>query len=394
MRTVDISVDDATARIVGGLRPLEAERLELKAAVGRTLAADTCARCDQPPFAVSAMDGYAVRSRDNGPRRLVGAAPAGHPFAGKVEENQTVRLFTGSVVPDGADAVLAQEDAVIDGEDIRFSAAAHPGKFIRPQGLDFRAGALLAKAGRRLSPRDLALMAAGDVAEVDVRRRPVIAFAATGDELSRPGQARKPGGIVASSVYGLEPLIAEWGGEPRDLGILPDRVDAIAALAKEKCDLLVTLGGASVGDHDLVLKALDGQGLTLDFWKIAMRPGKPLIFGRLGATPLLGLPGNPVSTLVCAFLFLRPAIAAMLGRGEPAGLKSARLSGALPANGARQDYLRAQLEWRDGQWWAQPFAQQDSAMLQVFSQSDALIVRKPHAPALSDGAAIEILPLD
>jgi molybdopterin molybdotransferase len=304
-----------------------------------------------------------------------------------------VRLFTGSVVPSGADAVLAQEDAQAKGDTISFRETPKPGKFVRAAGLDFTAGTVLAERGRCLSPRDLALLAAGDVAEVELRRRPVVAFAATGDELSRPGEPRKPGGVVASSVYGLEPLIAQWGGEPRDLGILPDRPDALAGLAREECDLLVTLGGASVGDHDLVLSALDGQGLKLDFWKIAMRPGKPLIFGKLGATPFLGLPGNPVSTLVCALLFLRPAIAAMLGRPTAASLRPARLAGALPANNARQDYLRAALEWHDGDCWARPFPEQDSSMLKLFRDAEALIVRKPQAPALTDGAPIEILPL-
>jgi len=277
---------------------------------------------------------------------------------------------------------------------VRFRQTPVPGKFIRPQGLDFAAGAVLGEAGRRLSFRDLALLAAGDVADVEVRRRPVIAFAATGDELSRPGEKRKPGGIVASSGYGLAPLIAKWGGQPRDLGILPDRPDAIARLAEEPCDLLVTLGGASVGDHDLVQSALGCKGLKLDFWKIAMRPGKPLIFGRLGQTPFLGLPGNPVSTLVCALLFLRPAIAAMLRENLVQISRPARLAGVLPANDARQDYLRAVVEWRAGECWARPFAQQDSAMLRIFSQADALIVRGPHAPAIADGAAIEILPLE
>ena len=189
-------------------------------------------------------------------------------------------------------------------------------------------------------------------------------------------------------------MIAQWGGQARDLGILPDRPDAIAALAKVQCDLLVTLGGASVGDHDLVQSALGPQGFALDFWKIAMRPGRPLIFGRLGATPLLGLPGNPVSSMVCALLFLRPAIAAMLGRKADIPLKHARLIGPLAANDSRQDYLRAASEWRDGGLWVRPFPTQDSSMLKVFSQADALIIRKPHAPALADGAAVDILLLD
>ncbi len=389
-----ISVEEAVTRIVSAFQPLESERVALDQAVGRTLAADACAKCDQPPFAVSMMDGFAVRSIDPDPRRVIGSTPAGHPFSGTVGPGEAVRLFTGSVVPAGADAVMAQEDARIDGDQVRFDESPRPGKFIRAQGLDFRAGAVLAPKGKRLSPRDLALLAAGDLAEVTARRRPVIAFAATGDELSRPGEARKPGGVVASSVYGLKPLIDQWGGQARDLGILPDKPEAIAALAREKCDLLVTLGGASVGDHDLVQSALGAHGFVLDFWKIAMRPGKPLIFGRLGPTPLLGLPGNPVSTLVCALLFLRPAIAAMLGRADGPSLKPARLAGALGANDSRQDYVRATCEWRDGGFWAQPFPAQDSSMLKVFSQSDALIVRKPLASALSDGAAIEILLLD
>jgi molybdopterin molybdotransferase len=227
-----------------------------------------------------------------------------------------------------------------------------------------------------------------------VRRRPVIALASTGDELSLPGAQRKPGGIVSSSVYGLMPWLVQWGAAPRNLGILPDNSDAIAALADETCDLLVTTGGASVGDHDLVRAALGPKGFALDFWKIAMRPGKPLIFGHLGKTPFLGLPGNPVSSLVCALLFLRPAIAAMLGREGKLQLKAARLIGTLEANGERQDYLRANGEWRDGILWAQPFPLQDSSLLKDFSAADMLIVRAPGTPALKEGAAVEILTLE
>ncbi len=389
-----IAVEEAVTRIVAALKPLEPECVALGSAAGRTLAADAHAKSDQPPFPIAMMDGYAVRSADTGSRHIIGSAPAGHPFSGNLGPGEALRIFTGSVVPDGADAVLAQEDAQRDGDEVLFSQTPRPGKFIRPRGLDFQAGTLLVPQGHRLTPRDLALLAAGDLAEVTVRRRPVIAFAATGDELSLPGQPRKPGGIVASSVYGLDAMITQWGGEARDLGILPDRPDAIAALAKEQCDLLITLGGASVGDHDLVQSALGPQGFALDFWKIAMRPGKPLIFGRLGATPFLGLPGNPVSSMVCAQLFLRPAIAAMLGRKTETPLKHARLLGTLAANDSRQDYLRAACEWRDGDLWARPFPAQDSSMLKIYSQSDALIVRKPHALPLADGAAVEILPLD
>lgn len=389
-----IAVEEAVARIVSALKPLESEQAPLGSAAGRVLAADVHAKTDQPPFAVSMMDGYAVRSADSGARCVIGSAPAGHPFAGTVGPGEAVRLFTGSVVPDGADAVLAQEDARRDGDQVDFTETPFAGKFIRPRGLDFQAGSLLVSQDTRLTSRDLALLAAGDQAEVPVRRPPIIAFAATGDELSRPGEPRKPGGIVASSVYGLDAMIAQWGGLPRDLGILPDKPEAIAALAKQECDLLVTLGGASVGDHDLIQAALGPQGFALDFWKIAMRPGKPLIFGHLGATPLLGLPGNPVSSMVCALLFLRPAISAMLGVPTQIPHRQARLIGALKANDSRQDYLRAACEWRNGDLWARPFPAQDSSMLKLFSQADALLVRKPHAPPLEDGATVEIVPLD
>jgi len=389
-----ISVEEATTRIVAAFEPLDSERVPLEDAIGRTLAGDALARADQPPFPSSIMDGYAIRSGDQGPRRVIGSAPAGHPFSGKVGPNETVRLFTGSQLPDGADAVVAQEDARVTGEMVEFNASPFPGKFVRAKGLDFRAGQMLAAPGTCLTARDLALLAAGDLSHVEVRRRPLIALASTGDELSLPGASRMPSGIVASSVYGLMPWLVQWGAAPRNLGILPDNSEAIAALADEKCDLLVTTGGASVGDHDLVRAALEPKGFALDFWKIAMRPGKPLIFGRLGKTPFLGLPGNPVSSLVCALLFLRPAIAAMLGHAWKPQLKAARLIGTLEANGERQDYLRAKGEWREGVLWARPFPLQDSSLLKDFSAADMLIVRPPGAAALKEGAAIEILPLE
>jgi molybdopterin molybdotransferase len=389
-----LSVEEATQRIIAAFTPLESERVPLEDAAGRTLAADALAKADQPPFPSSAMDGYAVRSADQGPRRVIASAPAGHPFSGTVGPQEAVRLFTGSRVPDGADAVLAQEDARVAGDRVEFSAAPFPGKFIRAKGLDFRAGQVLAAKGACLSARDLALLAAGDLSHVEAVRRPLIALASTGDELSLPGSPRMPGGIVASSVYGLMPWIAQWGGLPRNLGILPDDSKAIAALAKEKCDLLVTTGGASVGDHDLVRPALNAKGFALGFWKIAMRPGKPLIFGHLGKTPLLGLPGNPVSSLVCALLYLRPAIWAMLGRKPEQLLKPARLIGTLDANGERQDYLRAKGEWRDGVLWARPFPRQDSSLLKDFSAADLLVMRPPRAPALTQGGTIEVLALE
>lgn len=393
-----ISVDEARTRIVATFKPVESEIVSIGQADGRVLADDVRAKVSQPPHPVSAMDGYAVRAEDaqiSTTLRIVGAAPAGKPYQGKVGKGETVRIFTGGVVPDGADAIVIQEDTQATAGDVTLNAPAQKGRHIRVAGLDFGAGDVLAAAGKRLGPRDLSLLAAGDVAQVGVRRRPRVAFVATGDELSRPGETRKPGGIVASSGYGLSALIARWGGEPVDLGLLPDTIEAFADLPQraKDADLLLTLGGASVGDHDLVQRALGPKGFALDFWKIAMRPGKPLIFGRLQTTPFLGLPGNPVSTLVCTILFVRPAIAAMLGIAEDTQIVSARLARDMGANDTRQDYVRARIVVQDGELWADPFDVQDSSMQAVFAAADALILRAPHAPAAHAGDRVEVLSL-
>lgn len=394
-----ISVDEAITRIVSAFKPVESETVALSGASGRVLAEDAIARESQPPSPISSMDGYAVRLADakaEDTLRVIGIAPAGHPFRGKVGIGEAVRVFTGSVVPEGADTIVIQENTSRNADRVTLNEPAGANKYIRVAGLDFREGEVLACRGTRLSARDLSLLAAGDVAQVNVRRLPRIAFVATGDELSQPGTPRKPGGIVASSGYGLAAMIARWGGRAHDLGILPDTAQAIAeipALAAGS-DLIVTLGGASVGDHDLVQSALGSQGFALDFWKIAMRPGKPLMFGRIADTPLLGLPGNPVSTLVCALLFLKPAIAAMLGLKYESETLIARLARDLPQNDSRQDYLRAKLETRDGEIWADPFPVQDSSMLRVFAQADALIVRAPHAPAVAAGHRTKLLRLE
>jgi molybdopterin molybdotransferase len=388
-----ISVEEAQRRIVAAFTPLPAEIVPLDKAHGRILAEDAHARFDQPPAAVSAMDGYALRSGDKGARKVIGAAPAGHPFAGGVGPGEAVRIFTGGVVPQGADSVAIQEDAKLEQDRVTFAEAPLPGRFIRPRGLDFRAGDVLARAGGRLGARALSLLAAGDIAELRVRRRPLVAFAATGDELSRPGRPRRPGGIAVSSSYGLSAWIESWGGIPKDLGILADTRQALASLAglAGDADLILTLGGASVGEHDLVRTM---PAIALDFWKIAMRPGKPLVFGRLGQTPFIGLPGNPVSSLVTALLFVRPAIAAMLGTDTAWPLRRARLAAPLAAGDSRQDFLRAKTSCRDGECWAEPHSVQDSAMLRVFADSDALILRAPHSPAAVIGATVEILPLE
>jgi molybdopterin molybdotransferase len=395
-----ISVEDAVARIVAAFAPLEAETIEIGKAAGRVLADDAVAKLNQPPSSVSSMDGYALRASDavkpGVTLDVVGTSPAGHPFDGKVGAGQAVRIFTGGVVPDGADTIVIQEDTSAAESRVTLNITAAPGRHIRVAGLDFKAGEALAKTGHRLTARDLSLIAAGDVALVKVRRRPKIAVAATGDELSLPGAPRKPGGIVASSGYALSAMIARWGGEAVDLGILPDTQEAVASIADhaKHADLIVTLGGASVGEHDLVQKALGPRGFELDFWKIAMRPGKPLIFGRLGKTPLLGLPGNPVSTLVCALLFLKPAIATMLGTKDETPVVAAKLATSLKENDTRQDYIRARIEIRDGEQFVEPFGVQDSSMLSSLARADALIVRPPHAPAEAAGATVSILPLE
>jgi molybdopterin molybdotransferase len=395
-----ISVEEATARIIAALKPLATERIAIGHATGRVLAEDAKAKLSQPPFAVSSMDGYALRSADarqaGSELTVIGSAPAGHPFGGKVGAGQAVRIFTGGVIPDGADAIVIQEDATAAGTNVTLNIAAVAGRHIRPAGLDFAADAVLIAKGKRLSSRDVSLLAAADLSEVAVQREPRIAFAATGDELSLPGAPRKPGGIVASSGYGLAAMIESWGGTAVDLGIVPDTADAVASIAERAAgaDLIVTLGGASVGDHDLVQKALGPKGFALDFWKIAMRPGKPLIFGRLGTTPLLGLPGNPVSTLVCALLFLKPAIAAMLGVAVEAEHLTARLATDLKENDTRQDYLRARLRTVDGERVVEAFTVQDSSMLSVLARADALIVRAPHAPHANAGERVPILLLE
>lgn len=395
-----ISVDEAVSRITAAFAPRAAETVPIAEAAGRVLAEDVLARLAQPPFPVSSMDGYALRAADaataGASLRVIGAAPAGHPFAGRVGPGEAVRIFTGGVVPDGADAIAIQEDATAAGDRVTLNVPAIAARHIRKAGLDFEKDAVLAPAGRRLRARDMSLIAAGDVAVVCVRRKPRIAVAATGDELSLPGTPRRPGGIVASSGYGLSAMIAAWGGEARDLGILPDTAEAIGALSEHAgdADLIVTMGGASVGDHDLVRSALGPKGFALDFWKIAMRPGKPLIFGRLGATPLLGLPGNPVSSLVCALLFVKPALKAMLGERSQEAPFSARLAQDLPANDSRQDYLRARLAWRDGDWWAEPFSVQDSSMQSIFAAADGLVVRPPYSASAKTGDRVAILRLD
>ena len=393
-----ISVEEARSRILAGLRPTAAETVSIAQAWGRVLAEAVHARLDQPPSDVSAMDGYAVRAGDPGPWIVIGSAPAGHPFAGTVGPNQAVRLFTGSVVPTGADAIAVQEDAERDGDALALRERPASGRHIRRAGGDFAVGQLLIEPGARLGARAVGLAAAANHPWLAVHRRPRVAILATGDEIALPGQPVQPGGIVSSNALALAALVAGSGGEATILPIARDTIEAVAATADQLggVDLLVTTGGASVGEHDLIQRGLGERGFALDFWQIAMRPGKPLIFGRLGPTPVLGLPGNPVSAFVCGVLFMVPAIARLAGRADsPLAFSAARLAAPVPQNDRREDHLRARLTVdADGELLAEPFARQDSSHLRVLAEAGALIRRPPHAPAAPIGTIVPIIRLD
>jgi molybdopterin molybdotransferase len=394
-----ISVEQARARILEALALPALETVSLSHAHGRVLGVDVRARVSHPPADVSAMDGYAMRAADakTGARlRVIGEAPAGHPFAGSVGAGEALRLFTGSFVPEGADTILIQENATAEAGGIIVGEVPLPGRHIRAAGQDFGQGDLLIPAAKRLTVRDIALAAAGNHPWLQIFRRPRVAILATGDEISLPGEAVGPGGIFNSNSVMLAAFVEACGGEAVVLPAAGDDVTAIAAAAEAArgADLLVTTGGASIGAHDLVQSGLARQGFALDFWKIAMRPGKPLIFGRIGAMPVLGLPGNPVSAYVCATLFLKPALAVMAGHAETAPVfEMARLSGSLRANDMREDYLRANLSWQNGGLVAAAFEKQDSAMLRPLANADALIRRPPFQEALADGDAVEIIRL-
>ncbi len=396
-----LSVEEARARIVGPLRPLPAEVVALPEAWGRVLATPVQARLTQPPADVSAMDGYALRAADGraGARvAVVGHAPAGRPFAGHVAAGEAVRLFTGSVVPGGADCVLPQEDVDRDADWITLREAAQAGRHIRRAGQDFRQGDTLMPAGIRLGARAIGLIAAGNHPWVAVHRQPRIAILATGDEIVLPGEPLAAGGIVSSNAHALAALVRAGGGVPVILPIAPDDPAAIASVADRLSgiDLLLTTGGASVGEHDLVQSSLATRGFALDFWKIAMRPGKPLLFGRLGDVPVLGLPGNPVSAFVCAVLFLWPALARLGGLADDALRPvEARLAGPVAANDHRADHLRAALSTDPaGALVATPFDRQDSSLLQLLTRAGCLILRAPHAETLPAGALVQVLRLD
>jgi molybdopterin molybdotransferase len=396
-------VAEALARVLESAAPLPAAALPLTDAHGRVLAADLAAKRTQPPDDVSAMDGYAARAEDVAKvpahLKVIGEVAAGHPFDGHVKPGQTARIFTGGVVPPGADTIVIQENTTREGDTVVVSAASAKGRHIRVAGLDFKAGSVLLAKGTRLSARDLALAAAMNHPTVPVHRTPKLAVLATGDELVVPGTEPGFGEIVYSNGYATMALARSEGCEVIDLGIVPDRLDqTIAAVRRARdagADVLVTSGGASVGEHDLVQKALAAEGLALSFWKVALRPGRPMMHGRLGAMHVLGLPGNPVSAFVCSVLFLVPLIRRLTGRSdvEPR-IESAVLGCDLPANDERADYLRATLTHGSDGLVAVPFSQQDSSMLVPLAKAQCLLVREPHEPAGRAGSPCKILKLD
>lgn len=394
-----ISVKEARDRILAALSATPPEQIGLTGALGRVSAEDVASRRTQPPSAVSAMDGYAVRSADVQTipvdLKIVGYAPAGGSYDATVGTGEAVRIFTGGPVPAGADAIVIQEDTDTTETHVTIKEAAPVGHYVRPAGLDFNAGDVLIKKGQLLTSRDVGLAAAMNVPWLSVHRRPRVAILATGDEVVMPGDPVGPNQIVSSNALALGATIQAMGGEPVQLGISPDDADALRTMAAgaKGADMLLTTGGASVGDHDLIQSVLGEHGLEVDFWRIAMRPGKPLIFGHINGTPMLGLPGNPVSTLVCAMIFVLPALHKMLGRPETSSpAESATLGADLPENDQREDYLRAQLHHDEkGVLIATPFSKQDSSMLSRMAHADCLIIRAPHAPAVKAGATVQII---
>ena len=394
-------VAEALEMILRAAKHLPTEPVKLKDAHGRILAKAITARRDQPPFDASAMDGYAVRTEDAAEGailKLAGVSAAGHGFAGTVKPGQAIRILTGAPLPKGADAIVIQENASLDNNALRINKAAVPLRHIRKRGLDFKVGDVLVPENVKLNGRDIALAASSGAATVSVRRKPRVAIITTGDELVEPGAKPRADQIFSSNTFALEAMLKSWGAETINLGIIKDSLKSTAsaiARALKSSDLLVTTGGASVGDHDFVQAALKQTGFKIGFWKIAMRPGKPLMFGTKGKFLALGLPGNPVAAMICARLFLYPLLCKMAGTSADIPEATAILETALPANDERQDYVRATLSHlADGRRTANPAAIQDSSMQRTLRLAQALIIREPLAPPAKKGDIVPILLLD
>lgn len=398
-----ISVAEAKRRLLNGLSPVGSETVSINQATGRVLAEAVTARLTRPSADLSAMDGYAVRSADldGGAVALseVDHVPAGSVPRKALEAGECARIFTGAHLPPGADAILIQEDAerreagggVVH---IQTSSRVEPGTYVRARGMDFSLDAPLLEAGCRLTGRHIGLLAAANVPWVAVRRKPRIAVLATGDEIVLPGEPLADGQIVGSASHSLESLITSCGGDAVVLGVARDEPGSLAMAAENAagCDFLVTIGGASVGEYDLVHDVLGADGATIDFQKIAMRPGKPLMFGTSGDVRLLGLPGNPVSAYLCALLFLRPALESLLGCPQDERLINMPAAFALPKNGFREHYMRARFEPRGGNMVVAPFDDQDSSLVATLARADGLLVRPVNAPPVDAGEPVPVLP--
>jgi molybdopterin molybdotransferase len=395
-------VAEALQHVLVDAKPLAAEVVSLEEALGRVLTEDVVALRTQPPAAVSAMDGYAVQGSDVAQApvvlKVIGEVAAGHPFTGKVGPREAARIFTGGIMPEGSDTVVIQEFTTPDPNGVMIQKPTAAGRNVRAEAIDFAQHQILLRKGRRLSARDLMLAAAMNHSCLSVHRKPAVAILGTGDELVPPGGTPRPGEIVYSNGFALAALASGNGGVVHDLGIARDRLDDIAAAVRRArqfgADILVTSGGASVGEHDLVQRALAAEGLELSFWRVALRPGRPMLHGRLGAMQVLGVPGNPVSAYVCAFLFLVPLIRKLAGRSDIVDLPlSARLGRDLPANDERADYMRATLEDTQNGPVATPLPAQDSSLMAPLAKADCLLIREPHAPAAAAGSECVILKL-
>ena len=389
-----IAVEEALARVLALAPAAKPETVALQQAAGRVLIEDAVSRMTQPPFDAAAMDGYALRAADIAETlTVIGEAGAGHPWAGEARPGTAIRIFTGAAVPPGYDRVVMQENVARDGDTLRITDPAG-GAHIRPRGGDFAEGDQVT-APRRLGPADIGLLAAMNMAEVTVARRPRVAVLATGDELVRPGEIPRDGQIISSNDLAIAALAREGGADVTLLPIARDTRESLEAAfsTAAEADLIVTIGGASVGDHDLVGAVTEAMGMERSFYRIAMRPGKPLMAGRLGRSAVLGLPGNPVSSIICAILFMQPLIGAMQGQPRSPQLRRARLSRDLAPEGPRQHYLRARLTPGDDLPQIDPFEDQDSARLSLLSQADALLVRAAGEAALTAGTIVPYIPL-